>query len=55
MVTIPAVLLLVIALVLLLIEAFSLKLLGKVHAGWLGLAFLTAATLWPNFVKVGGG
>lgn len=54
MVTIPAVLLLVIALVLFLLEAFSIK-VGAVGAGWLGLAFVAAAMLWPHFVKVGGG
>lgn len=54
MVTIPAVLLLFIALALFLLAAFSVK-TGNVLPGWLGLAFFTAAQLWPHFVKVGGG
>jgi hypothetical protein len=47
-------LLFIIALVLFVLTACGVQ-IGKVHFGWLGLAFFVAGHLWPHFVKVSGG
>jgi hypothetical protein len=49
------ILLLVVALALFVLAAFSTSIPHLPAPGWLGLAFLAAAQLWPLAVKVGGG
>lgn len=41
---------LIVALVLFILAALAVP-VPKVNVGWLGLAFVTLATLWPQLVK----